>query len=178
MTRIGNEIQGPSAYFESPPNVLRQYKKASLDTFQPTDSNTLSSAMVATAELSVITYTPSAHSMAHWAIYLRIVEGNEIQHLIYQANGDEGELELDIREADPKASSRFRGLINVSDIDDQDTIAQVKETLERQPMQNTIPSWNCQDWVMEALEALNDEMLLDEYQYQEAKDTLENLFHD
>ncbi|EJF59712.1 hypothetical protein BD309DRAFT_899480 [Dichomitus squalens] len=63
----------------------------------------------------------------------------------YQANGDEGELELDVREADPKASSRFSKQIDVSDLDDEDTIAVVKELLKQQPMKNDIPSWNCQD---------------------------------
>ncbi|KAF8584459.1 hypothetical protein K439DRAFT_1633603 [Ramaria rubella] len=55
----------------------------------------------------------------------------ETKHLIYQANGDEGELELN--------------QINVSDIDDEGTITEVKQTLERQPMKNNVPTWNCQD---------------------------------
>ncbi|KAF8584453.1 hypothetical protein K439DRAFT_1633594 [Ramaria rubella] len=69
----------------------------------------------------------------------------ETKHLIYQANGDEGELELNVREANPRVSSRFRKQINVSDIDDEGTITEVKQTLERQPMKNNVPTWNCQD---------------------------------
>jgi len=108
--------------------------------------------------------------MAHWAINLRAAGSD----LIYQANGDEGKLDLDIRKANPKNSSRFRKEIKVSDIDDE---VEVKRILEGQPMNNDVASWNCQDWVMEALEALNDEMLLGDYQYNEAKDTLMELYH-
>ncbi|KAI8969542.1 hypothetical protein BD414DRAFT_450219 [Trametes punicea] len=130
------------------------------------------------AELSVVIYLPQAKSMAHWAIYLQVVEGDETKHFIYQANGDEGELELDVREANPKASTRFCKQIDVSDLDNDNTITQVKELLAQQPMKNDIPSWNCQDWVMEALEALDDAALVDNYQYHEAKEMLEELFHE
>lgn len=58
------------------------------------------------AELSVITYTPNVHSMAHWAIYLRVVDGSQTQHIIYQANGDEGDLELKSR----KQTQRHRAV--------------------------------------------------------------------
>ncbi|TBU21925.1 hypothetical protein BD311DRAFT_706356 [Dichomitus squalens] len=68
-----------------------------------------------------------------------------------------------VREADPKASSRFSKQIDVSDLDDEDTIAEVNELLKQQPMKNDIPSWNCQDWVMKALEALDGAALLDNY---------------
>ncbi|KAI6128909.1 hypothetical protein EDD16DRAFT_26406 [Pisolithus croceorrhizus] len=129
------------------------------------------------AELSVVTYAPRAHSMAHWAIYLRVVKGGQTKHLIYQANGNEGELHLDIREADPRASQRFSEQILVSEIDDGQAIAEVKQTLENQPMKNNVPTWNCQDWVMEALDDLDTEGLLDAYQYQEAKGKLEALYH-
>ncbi|KAI5980585.1 hypothetical protein EDD15DRAFT_916917 [Pisolithus albus] len=129
------------------------------------------------AELSVVTYAPRAHSMAHWAICLSIVKGDQTKHLIYQANGDEGELHLDIREADPRSSRRFSEEILVSDIDDEQAITEIKQSLEKQPMKNDVPTWNCQDWVMEALDDLDTEELLESYQYQEAKGKLEALYH-
>jgi len=130
------------------------------------------------AELSVVRYRPLAHSKAHWALHLHIVGGDESkQHFIYQANGEPGALALDVVEANPMQSQRFREEIFVCEIDGERAIAEVKECLRRQPMRNAIATWTCQDWVMESLETLNDEMLVDEYQYAEAKEKLETAYH-
>ena len=88
------------------------------------------------AELSAVIYDTTDKSMAHWAIHLRVTDDDDITHIVYQANGDEGELMLNVREADPASSRRFRKEIHVSDIDDESAIAEVKGILERQPMKN------------------------------------------
>ena len=135
-----------------------------------------------TAELYVVTYTPLAHSMSHWAIYLRIIptdvdpdDDGGCQHFIYQANGPEGNLALNVAEANPRHSRRCREVIMVSSIDD---IEEVKTKLREQPMSNEVASWSCQDWVMEALETLDDEELLDSSTYAEAKTRLDELFNE
>ena len=130
------------------------------------------------AELSVVRYKPAAHSKAHWALHLRIVDGGETRHLLYQANGEAGNLHLDVVEADPLKSQRFLEQIDICDIDGTSDIAEVESHLKKQPMRNEISSWTCQDWVMESLETLSEESLLNEYQYHEAKQKLEAAYHD
>ena len=128
------------------------------------------------AELSVVRYKPAAHSKAHWALHLRIVDGGEARHLLYQANGEAGNLHLDVVEADPMESQHFLEQIDICDIDGTSDIAEVESHLKKQPMRNEVSSWTCQDWVMEVLEALDEDNLLDEYQYGEAKERLMGLY--
>ncbi|EPT01880.1 hypothetical protein FOMPIDRAFT_116431 [Fomitopsis schrenkii] len=130
------------------------------------------------AELSVVRYKPAAHSKAHWALHLRIIDTDKTRHLIYQANGEAGNLHLDVVEADPVKSRRFLEQIDICNIDTASDITDVERHLRRQPVRNEISSWTCQDWVMESLETLNEESLLDEYQYHEAKQRLETVYHD
>ncbi|KAF9793249.1 hypothetical protein BJ322DRAFT_1207633 [Thelephora terrestris] len=119
-----------------------------------------------TAELYVATYAPRHGSMSHWAIYLRVIptgahsdDEDECQHLIYQANGPENELELDVSAANPRKSRRSRELIFVSNIDSTRDIEEIKTKLTEQPMMNHIAAWSCQDWVMESLDTLEEEEL-------------------
>lgn len=130
------------------------------------------------AALSVIRYRPSTHSKAHWALCLLISDSWVEHQILYQANSEAGNLQLDIVEADPKNSRRFLEQIHICYIDGTRDIADVERHLKRQPMHNEISSWTCQDWVMESLETLNDEDLLEEYQYNEAKQRLETAYRD
>ena len=129
-------------------------------------------------ELSVIRYKPAVHSKAHWALHLHVVNGSEARDVIYQANGEAGNLHLDVVEADPMKSLRFLEKIDICDIDGAQDLADMERYLQKQPMRNEISSWTCQDWVMESLETLSEESLLDEYQYHEAKQRLEAAYHD
>lgn len=42
-------------------------------------------------------------------------------------------------------------------------------------LSNDVAHWNCQNFVLDVLENLNDEGLLEDYEYQEAKDKLEGI---
>lgn len=122
--------------------------------------------MATISRLSVVIYIPGLSSMAHWAIYLRIgADGTDFQHMIYQAVGEAGELEFNVLEADPKASARFKSEVEVSYIYGKHSIKEVQKVLEAQAMQNEMANWNCQDWVMEALETLHEDDLVDQYDY-------------
>ncbi|KAL1947539.1 hypothetical protein VTO73DRAFT_13263 [Trametes versicolor] len=129
------------------------------------------------AEISVILSTPSAKTLCHWAIYLRITDGSEIQHLLYQAAGNaEEQFVLDIQHEDPKALDTFERQIDVCIIDGAADVTEAREVVEGQPMQNGISTWNCQDWVVDTLEALHDARLVDDYEYGAAMTTLEDLY--
>jgi len=140
---------------------------------------------MSTAELYVVTYRPLEHSWSHWAIYIRTIprgvdpdDDDECKHSIYQASGLENELQLDISAANPRNSGRCQAVVFVSSIDTARDLKDIETKLEEQPMMNDIPTWDCQDWVMESLEMLEDEELLDISGYNEAKMKLEELYRD
>ncbi|OJT14176.1 hypothetical protein TRAPUB_9287 [Trametes pubescens] len=136
--------------------------------------------MPQSAELSVAIYVKSSKKLAHWAIHLRVIDGSsdDAQHFVYQANENaEGKLELDISEVDPAKSIRLKRLVHVAVIDGERTIREVKDLIAQQPIQHDVVTWNCQDYVMETLSTLHDSHCLDDYEYEEAKATLEDLFY-
>lgn len=55
---------------------------------------------------------------------------------------------ISILEADPRVSRRLREEISISHIDDETTITEIQDALEKQPMKDDLPSWNCQDRVV------------------------------
>lgn len=59
----------------------------------------------------------------------------------------------------------------VSEIDSKD-IKDVKNILESHPIDTDIATWSCQDWVLEALEALHDEEYIDASNYDDVKEKL------
>lgn len=126
------------------------------------------------ATLNVAMYRPAGGNVGHWALYLRIFYGNDIKHLIYQVNGEPKNFMRDVREGvEPDKSARYRKLVHVSDIDDKDTVNEVCKIISTQIVRNDVSTWSCQDFVLEALEKLDEECLLDEYQYSEAKEIME-----
>ncbi|EIW60646.1 uncharacterized protein TRAVEDRAFT_19274 [Trametes versicolor FP-101664 SS1] len=136
--------------------------------------------MPQSAELSVAIYEESDKKLAHWAIHLRVVDGgdDDFHHFVYQANENaEGRLELDISEVDPANTIRLKRLVFVAMIDGEGTIREVKQTIAQQPIRHDIVTWNCQDYVLETLSTLHDKEYLQDYEYDEAKATLEDLFY-
>jgi hypothetical protein len=76
----------------------------------------------------------------------------------------------------PQDSSRFIKLVFVSEIDSKD-IAAVKSILESYPINTDVATWSCQDWVLEALEALHDDEYIDASTYYDVKaDLLEDYY--
>jgi hypothetical protein len=131
------------------------------------------------ATLSVAVYRRVEHSKSHWAIHLLTRKDGEEEHIIYQAAGDEGKLSVEIREGvDPANSQRLMELILVSELDSTKVVEEARDIMSNQPVQNEVPLWTCQDWVMETLEALSDAELLDQYTYDEAKEKLEGVFRE
>lgn len=49
----------------------------------------------------------------------------------------------------------------------------LEQILSEQEIHNDQLQWSCQDWIMEALESLNVEGEVGDYEYGEAKETLE-----
>jgi Family of unknown function (DUF6540) len=120
--------------------------------------------------VQVILYKASEQEHRHWALYF---EGPaKKQHTVYQANGSAHEFTFDKTELEksPDKSKRFYLAVHVTDALD-DPIA-AEGALEHVEIDNECPHWNCQDWVLAALESLKDAELIPEYDYHEAEATL------
>jgi hypothetical protein len=113
-------------------------------------------------------------NVRHWALYLQTSSGS----WIYQVTGEPTAFTYGHREGvDPANSSRFVESIFVSEIDRGDVDA-VKKILKNFPVQNDVATWSCQDWVLEALEALKDEELVDESTFFSAQEELQAGFNE
>lgn len=125
--------------------------------------------------LYVAEYRPKGGNVRHWALYLEVHDRGAVHRNIYQVVGPAKDFEFSmVQDIAPAQSSRFIKNVHVSDFEDRAAIKSVREILSNQAIRNDIATWSCQDWVMEALETLDDEMLLDEYSYAEARAILGN----
>lgn len=116
--------------------------------------------------LYVALYSPVQGNVKHWALYLEGIG-------IFQVVGDPMEFELDIRlRVRPQDSARYSGSVYIAEVDDTRGFVQVVRNTE---ISNDVVHWNCQSFVLDVLEGLNDDDILDDYDYQEAKDKLEGI---
>lgn len=74
----------------------------------------------------------------------------------------------------PENSGQHTGSIPVADIDD---VNYFDQTVRATAIHNDVLGWSCQDWVLEALEDLNVNEILGDYEYNEAKERLERRYN-
>jgi hypothetical protein len=123
--------------------------------------------------VEVILYKASEQEHRHWAIYF---EGpGKKQYTMYQVTGSAYEFAFDKSELEkkPSKSKRFFQAIHVTDA--LDNPEEAEKVFEQVEIDNESPNWNCQDWVMAALESLKDEQLIPEHDYDNAETQLNNL---
>src|SRR5262245_43500265 len=117
--------------------------------------------------LLVVMYRAAEKEYRHWALCF---EGPKTdQYTVYQVNGDTHEYKYNKTELKkpPDKSKRYYASGHVTDgLDDPYT---AEALLEKVPIDNDNPSWNCQEWVLAALELLKDEDLIPEHDYQNAE---------
>ncbi len=84
---------------------------------------------------------------------------------------------VNVRNSDPRDSGSYRGMIYLTDVRTRDV--QDIEEIARGLRLNRFSGWNCQDFVKDLLEALEDEAIIDpsDDEYQEQKDRLRRLLH-
>jgi Family of unknown function (DUF6540) len=123
--------------------------------------------------VEVILYKAEEQEFRHWALHFEGPGRN--QHAVYQVMGESGTFVYDKTELrkEPSKSKRYCFAVHVSHA--LDHLNEAEEVLMAVAIDNEHPNWNCQDWVIAALEALKDEELIPEYDYYEALEQL-NLF--
>lgn len=120
-------------------------------------------------ELYVVFYKPRAGNFQHWALYIK--NGNE--PLILQVVGEHPNFERNVVSAFPQNSRSFLGDLYIGVIGDLD-IARVKAAADAVHVDNETLEWDCQDYVLEMLDHLENDFVLesDDEDYQEARKIL------
>ena len=143
----------------------------------PTDSSTSKgkepeeSAKQGKTNLSVVMYRPRWGNLHHWALHL--ASGNHV----YEVTGEAMEFKAEHKAGIiPSNSGSLVGSIFIAEIQPAD-IKQLHETITSTKVQNDVAEWCCQDYVLEALEALNEEQIVDDEDYAKAKKRLMKRFN-
>jgi hypothetical protein len=76
----------------------------------------------------------------------------------------------------PNNSGSFIESIPVSEIQPAD-MADLHKIITGTPVQNDVQGWCCQDYVIEALQGLNDEQIVDDEDFEKAKKRLMRRFN-
>lgn len=108
--------------------------------------------------LFIAIYKPLEGNYYHWALHLQAPHP-----LIFEVIGSHPSLSPQIPNETPETSSRRDRLveyIHVGDINTVD-IEQLKEKINIQNVDKETVEWNCQDYVLEALESLVEECIVD-----------------
>lgn len=123
-------------------------------------------------DLSVVIYHRVDQGARHWSLFYR---SNCHRGTISEAAGPPGQFlyqEIPDYEVTVQGSSLFEQEIPVAYIP---SYPRYLGSVSGTPMQNNRSDWNCQNWVLEALEGLYLESILDEDEYNDAADKLRPL---
>jgi len=107
-------------------------------------------------KLYVAMYRPVAGNYEHWALYLE----NNSEHTIYEVTGEYPHFKLNVVPGKPTSTNRHRTSIFVYDVNATD-IPDFKNAISSMKPNNSISHWNCQDYVIESLDKLEEECVID-----------------
>lgn len=122
-------------------------------------------------KLSVALYRPRWGNLRHWALYL------DIGNYVYEVTGEAMHFTAEAKDGIiPNNSGSWIESIPVTEIQAAD-IAELHRIITETPVQNDVQGWCCQDYVMEALEGLNEEQIVDDEDFEIAKKRLMKRFN-
>ncbi|KAK6003410.1 hypothetical protein QM012_009181 [Aureobasidium pullulans] len=124
-------------------------------------------------ELYIAVYQPIEGNHYHWALFLDCKNPR-----VYEVAGSHPNFFRNVLQTRPQRSNRFRINVKVADVNDQD-LGGIDDFMKRQEVANDTALWNCQDYVIEALETLCQECLIDEDDevYQEGIDEAKRKYY-
>lgn len=108
--------------------------------------------MSATVRITVVFFKLIEGNFDHWALWL---DGPSVSKL-FQVAGDYGEMESQVLDEDPRDNSRLYQCITVGEINPDDQTA-MEARIKTVPAQNDVALWDCQDYVLDILDALEDQ---------------------
>lgn len=108
--------------------------------------------MSTTLRITVVFFKLIEGNFDHWALWLR---GRAVNKL-FQVAGDYAEMEAQALDEDPRDNSRLYKCITVGEIVSDDQLA-LEAQIKTVPVRNDVALWDCQDYVLDVLDVLEDE---------------------
>ncbi|KAI3097502.1 hypothetical protein CBS147333_9312 [Penicillium roqueforti] len=120
-------------------------------------------------KLYVVFYRPRYGNYQHWALYV----DDEDVPMIFEVVGQHPNFIRNVVKAKAEKSKSFLGKEYVGVIGKAD-IERIKNVASAIPVDNETVEWDCQDYVLEILDRLEDEFVLeeDDEDYREARSVL------
>ncbi|GAB1195710.1 hypothetical protein APSETT444_004973 [Aspergillus pseudonomiae] len=94
----------------------------------------------------------------HWAIF--IDEPHASEKIMLQARGSDGRFRYEPEYGDARCLSGLHELVFLFDVKDIET-GRLKAIAGGLPVRSDIHGWNCQDWVLDFLDTLEEEDIID-----------------
>lgn len=107
-------------------------------------------------KLYIAIYKPRYGNYKHWALFLESTES-----VIFEVVGEQGAFRKNTITGNSKNTTRHEKSILVADINEQD-VPELKKVLSQVNVDNETMEWNCQDYVLDVLEALREDCIIDE----------------
>lgn len=101
-------------------------------------------------------YKPRSGNYYHWALYVKSKPPR-----IFEVTGSHPDFERNIVESKPESTNRHVESIEVGDVNEGD-MKEFRTIMNKVEVDNDTVDWNCQDFVLESLDALTEECVLDE----------------
>lgn len=106
------------------------------------------------SRLYVAMYQPEEGNCEHWNLYL------EAEEKLYEVTGEHPDFTLSVTTGNPGLNPQHRRSIFVWDINEDDLPGFMEAVVTIKP-NNEVAYWNCQDYVIEILEKLEEECIVD-----------------
>lgn len=121
--------------------------------------------------LYVVFCRPHYGNFQHWALQLESDESS----IIFEVLGQHPEFERSVSYADAEDCEGFIRKLYVGVLGDSD-IQRVRNAVESVPVDNETSEWDCQDYVLEILDRLEEDYVLeeDDEDYQAAREELKS----
>lgn len=107
-------------------------------------------------QVYIAVYRPRNGNYHHWALYVKSTPSR-----IFEVTGSHPDFMRNVVESKPESTNRHVESIEVGDVSEGD-MCEFNSIMRRVEVDNDTVDWNCQDYVLEALEALAEECVLDE----------------
>lgn len=100
---------------------------------------------------------PTEGNYEHWALYLE--NGSETK--IYEVVGETPNFTKNVLDSRPTATNRHKRSVLMATLNASD-LPTFRQAIDNASPDNSTALWNCQDYVMEILENLEEECVLDD----------------
>jgi hypothetical protein len=120
-------------------------------------------------KLYVVFYRPRYGNYQHWALYLQ----TDTENVIFEVTGSHPNFKKNEVRANPQNSNSYRGKLYVGVISDTD-IPTVRQCVREVKVDNTTVEWDCQEYVIDILDKLEEALILeeDDEEYKDARKEL------